>query len=382
MEQINDLIQKWTILQYAVPAIIAVIFWIYSQNKINAYQRLQRAEEQKLKELEQKESALSGTIKGKIIEGKSSVTVHFGQSHISVSIQALKAGMNLQPFSFIGDRNITMTLKDDSILVSADFRSFDGKIVAQIISNEWHINPNNYFDRNYDENGLEIIDQDGITKFQIDYTDLYNIRIGGSFISNGSVCAFLPSGQSIFLGIKDKSKEELIGLGNKIETLFLYPSKNNFGKRREVDQIRFSPDLITDFGKNNPKNKLISIVPDTMEVKGINFGGQFKNTGQPPLKLRIIKFEVYFNNKLQNHGVIEKGILLSSESNEEWMTPQIYFNDAMESIPFSEAKKLKYKFFITAEYSGINGNNKKTLNIAYSVILTNTGPAYANISKL
>jgi hypothetical protein len=388
MEQINELIQKWTVLQYVLPSIslllataLGIFLWVYSQNKIHFYQKLLRAEDQKVKELEQKESALSGTITSKIIEGRNSVTIHFGQSHISVGIQSLKAGMNLQPFSFIGDRNVTITLKNESILISADFRSLDGKIVAQITDNEWQINPNNYFDRNYDENGLEIIDQDGITKFQIDYTDLYNIRIGGSFISNGSLYAFFPSGQSLFLGLKGRSKEELIRITDSIKTLFLYPSKNNFGKRREIPDVEFTPKLISDFGEDNPKNGNVLIVPDTWELKGINFGGQFINNGESTLKLRIVDYEVYFNNKLQSKGSIEKEILLPSKAKEEWITPQIHFNDAMQSILFSEAKKMNYRFSIKVEYSDISGINKKALNISYSVILTNTGPAYANISK-
>jgi len=335
--------------------------------------------EQKDKKEEAKKSATTGTIAGKIIEGRDDVTIHFGESHMSISIQSLRAGMQLRPFSFIGDRNITITLKNESIVVSADFRSLDGEIVAKIVENEWQINPGNKFDRNYDDNAFEVIDNDLITKFQIDFTDIYNIRIGGSFISNGSLYAFLPNGQSLFLGLNGRPKEELIRITDNIETLFLYPSENHFGKRREVPDVKFDPDLITDFPEKE-KGKILRMASDTMKLKSIRFGGGFKNIRKLPLKLKIIRFEIYFDNKLQDQGVVGKEIMLSSNE-EEWMTPEVYFNDLMQSIQFSEAKKMRYRFFITAEYSDINGGNKKLLNIAYSVILTDTGPAYANISK-
>lgn len=387
MEQIDEMIQKWTVLQYVLPSIslllataLGIFLWVYSQNKIHFYQKLQRTEEQNEKELEQKKLATTGIIKSKIVEGKSSVTVHFGQSHISVSVESLRAGINLQPFSFIGDRNITVTLKNDLILVSADFRSLDGTIVAKIVDNEWQINPGNKFDRNYDDNAFEVIDNDLITKFQIDFTDIYNIRIGGSFISNGSLYAFLPSGQSLFLGLKGRPKEELIRITDNVKTLFLYPSETHFGKRREVPDIEFYPDLISDFGEKNTGGKIM-MVSDTLELKAINFGGEFKNTKQHPLKLSIIRFEIYFNNKLHAQGVVGKEILLASNKKEEWMTPSIFFSDIKKAIPFSDAKKINFRCFITTEYTDINGGNKKLLNVAYSVILTNIGPAYANISK-
>lgn len=187
--------------------------------------------EQRDKKVEEKKTALNGTIPSKIIPGRNTVTVLFGQSMVSVDINSLRLGSTLNPLSFFGGSNITIRLEDEMILLSAQFRSLDGKLVAQIIDNEWQVNPNNYFERNYDDNALEVIDQDGITKFQIDFTDIYNIRLGGSFIAGNSLYTFHKSGRTTIIGIS-VGRDELVRASDQIETMFLYPSDKYFGKRR------------------------------------------------------------------------------------------------------------------------------------------------------
>lgn len=382
LEEIANSIANWKLIQYIAPilasATVGVAIWAFAHQKVTKLEGRKRTIEQNAVKLKQQQSALSGKLSSKIVEGRNAVTIHFGRSHISASIQALREGMSMQPFSFIGDRNITIRLKDESILVSAEFRSLDGKIVAGIVDNEWQINPNNYFDRNYDSNGLEIIDQDGITKFQIDFTDLYNIRIGGSFISNGSMYAFLPGGQSIVLGLDGQSKDQLIGLGSRIETLFTYPSQSHFGQRRRAPSVIFSPDVRIQF--YNP-HALTRIFPtDTMNIHFIRFMAVFANEGKASATLKLKQFQVYFDEKLQQESIVSPEFTLQPGDRSEWQSPNIYFNDNNTRIKFSEAKRIKYKIRIFGESTSQIDSNKRAFCFSYEAILHEDGTEFLNIA--
>lgn len=67
----------------------------------------------------------------------------------------------------------------DGLLVSAIIHSLDGKVIAEIRNNEWRLNPNNYFHKNFDKSALEVIDEYGIPILQVEYLDGNNIKIGG-----------------------------------------------------------------------------------------------------------------------------------------------------------------------------------------------------------
>ena len=55
------------------------------------------------------------------------------------------------------------------------------RIIAKIHGNEWVLNPNNYFRRNFDRSSLEVIDEYDIPVLQIEYLDEQRIKIGGIF---------------------------------------------------------------------------------------------------------------------------------------------------------------------------------------------------------
>jgi hypothetical protein len=57
----------------------------------------------------------------------------------------------------------------------------DGKVMAELVDNEWRVNPHNYFKLNFDEPGLEIIDDYNIPWLQIDYLTPSSVKISGVF---------------------------------------------------------------------------------------------------------------------------------------------------------------------------------------------------------
>ena len=68
-------------------------------------------------------------------------------------------------------------------MVSMIMYSLDGKVVAKIIDNNWDLNPNNYFRRNFDKSALEVIDEYLIPIVQVECLDMNTFKIGGIFRS-------------------------------------------------------------------------------------------------------------------------------------------------------------------------------------------------------
>jgi hypothetical protein len=118
----------------------------------------------------------------------------------------------------------------NGLLINAEIRSMDGKIMAELTDNEWRINPNNYFKLNYDYSGLEVVDDYGIPWLQVDYLTPSMLKIGGVFrggevvspntfpnfptnISNGSIFGIGNNG----IIIVGNGQQEIIG-GISIET--------------------------------------------------------------------------------------------------------------------------------------------------------------------
>lgn len=88
-------------------------------------------------------------------------------------------GVIVQPLG----RYAPFSIKRDSngLLISAIIHSLDGKVIAKIQNNEWVLNPNNYFRKNFDKSALEVIDEYDIPVLQVEYLDGNNIKMGGIF---------------------------------------------------------------------------------------------------------------------------------------------------------------------------------------------------------
>lgn len=182
----------------------------------------------------EKITALSGTFKP-INEGEYSnnITCLLGTSSFiftNLTSDFVEGKQSINPFyRFPGyDFSIAIRRGENNLLISAEFYSLDGKIVAELIDNEWKINPNNYFEKNYDEYALEVIDQYGIPNLQVELVDKNTIRLGGVFYDGQR--AIIISDLLQFYG--NITEKEVIEKGRKIDTLFVYPAENHLGERK------------------------------------------------------------------------------------------------------------------------------------------------------
>ena len=91
--------------------------------------------------------------------------IKFGGNYVGTSKSRMKEGYVVK---LISEIPLSVRWEENKYLVSARIKSLSGDIVAELIDNEWEVNPNNYFKRNYDKHGIEIIDKQGVVKIQVD----------------------------------------------------------------------------------------------------------------------------------------------------------------------------------------------------------------------
>jgi len=110
--------------------------------------------------------------------GESNTSVGMDQSSQVFTVQ-MSEGVVVQPLGRYAPFSISRD--NNGLLISAIVHSLDGKIIAKIQDNEWVLNPNNYFRKNFDRSALEVIDEYDIPVLQIEYLDESRIKIGGIF---------------------------------------------------------------------------------------------------------------------------------------------------------------------------------------------------------
>ena len=90
--------------------------------------------------------------------------VRIGRSNIFLYTDR-KMGRKI--FNFLNDIDLSISFKNERIKLTACLRNNKGQIIAKIEGNEWKVNPNNIFDRNYAKNALEVKDNDGNIILQV-----------------------------------------------------------------------------------------------------------------------------------------------------------------------------------------------------------------------
>ncbi len=75
-----------------------------------------------------------------------------------------------------------------TLLINATVRSPDGRIIAQVVSGKFFINPNNYYRAESDKSTLTVYDQQGHIALKVRYLNPLSVLVMGNFIGKtGSV---------------------------------------------------------------------------------------------------------------------------------------------------------------------------------------------------
>lgn len=151
------------------------------------------------------------------------------------------------------DPLISVHKYNDKLFVSAVIRNADGEIVARLDENEWQLNRENYYDRNFNRKAIEIIDHSGDVVLQVvDFGDI--IHFAGVFHrKDGSPFALIPAGEFGALMVVGK-KKPYVFLSSaytyrhpdiahphyddpKIVPIFDYPSEKHLGSCPGIDDL-------------------------------------------------------------------------------------------------------------------------------------------------
>lgn len=130
---------------------------------------------------------------------------------------------------FTENNFLTIAKDDKGIKVSVLIRDKNGNAVAELIKNEWKVNKNNSYDRNYSKDALEVKDNTGDIILQIRLLqDRVQIQ-AKLYDSNGSGVAVTKDrdGSGVRFEFTINNREALEA---KIKPIFKYPSELHLGE--------------------------------------------------------------------------------------------------------------------------------------------------------
>jgi hypothetical protein len=176
---------------------------------------------------EKNREPLTGQLSGKVIDEEKPVLVRFGGNSIVLPVSQLRKGFDVG--RDISVRNgpiisfpVKLYIEGNRVLFDVAIYDETGTLQCSVVRNEWQVNPNGDYDRNYNLNSFEIVDSDKIPVFQIQLEESNKILIGGYIIRKGQYDIYTPSG--IVIGT-DKQEAE-----DKKHLIFSYPSSASLGK--------------------------------------------------------------------------------------------------------------------------------------------------------
>ncbi|MGB5101562.1 MAG: hypothetical protein WBN94_13330 [Methanothrix sp.] len=183
-----------------------------------------------------KASSMVGVIESNPTNPLSTILFSTKNDNISAVLQLgtsgtgfIWGGPNGQPMlMFPEGQYITVSTDNGKLELSARLVGKNG-LIAEIINNEWKVNPQGAWDRNFNDNTLEVKDDEGDVVLQI---RLLNDRIQFQGIFPKTNNALLGAEGIDWVRIKDPTTGRY---KDKIIHLFKYPSNNHLG---ELDLVR------------------------------------------------------------------------------------------------------------------------------------------------
>lgn len=122
----------------------------------------------------------------KVKQYERKVNIELGTNHCGVSWDTREP---IQPLVMCWGSWPDLWVKFDRegrLKVSAKLMAPDGRILAEIVDNEWEINPGQVFKRNYNDSCLEIINVYGTPSLQITFADARTLIIRGMIPATGN----------------------------------------------------------------------------------------------------------------------------------------------------------------------------------------------------
>ena len=137
------------------------------------------------------------------------------------------SGPQGQPlFKLFDDSHLTVELEDGQLRVSTVIRDQTGKVVAELVKNEWKVNSGTAYDRNYSKDALEVRDASGEVVMQVRLVG-DRVQFQGRF--------FDKDGRGVTIGTVRGPDGKMGGAMDfsgqlRIKPIFRYPSERHLGE--------------------------------------------------------------------------------------------------------------------------------------------------------
>jgi hypothetical protein len=129
---------------------------------------------------------------------------------------------------------LSLRLVDNRLLVSTIIRNARGDLIAELRDNEWQVNKDSIFDRNYTDNALEVRDRQGKVTLQVvHFGD--TIHLAGIFrCKNGWTTVLGPVQGGAIMDIKPPGEEAKY----EIAPICEYPSEQHFSYCPGIEYLK------------------------------------------------------------------------------------------------------------------------------------------------
>ena len=135
-------------------------------------------------------------------------------------------------FKFFEDCHLTVSRDGSRIKISTSIFDGKGNLVADLVNNEWKVNRNVSYDRNFTDDALEVKDGSGDIVLQVRLVE-DRVQLQGKFYGpNGGAIAFGKGvdASGCLGGIMEMTGPNNPVLKMKIQPMFLYPSELHLGE--------------------------------------------------------------------------------------------------------------------------------------------------------
>ncbi len=152
-----------------------------------------------------------------------------GENLIPFDDQRLRVGIDPDEFSSRKLPELNLRLEGDNLLISYKLYDQKGKLIFEIDKNNWSLNPNGIYSRNYNSHAVEILDDFGNVRFQISLKKNI-ITVKGVFnVYSGTVV--INDSESNFIKWDDKDiNNKIRSYSGSIERIFNHTGKAYLGR--------------------------------------------------------------------------------------------------------------------------------------------------------
>lgn len=199
----EDILPSWFFIVVIAILVVSLVAAVYQQRQ---------------DEINAQYAATSGKLSG----GLENKTVTYPSIKIGTA-QFVQQGPQGTPMFMIGNDPVTVWIENGELKVNLTLRDRGGSIVTKIVANEWQVNPNLIFDKNFDDTAFEIVDVKGDVVLQLVF-DGTSVQFCGKF--------YLPDGRRTGIGnnvIEIRLPGEQMQL--TFTPIFKYPSSEYPGQR-------------------------------------------------------------------------------------------------------------------------------------------------------